>query len=1187
MPPPLPARFCDRSAAGVTPSLPGWVLTLGAVLILAAGRAPAAPPTGAGWHLAWNDEFDGSGLDPSKWRHWLAGARRDAVNSPSAISVSDGTLRLATYTAGGTHYTGMIATDTTYLYTYGYIEARINYDSSPGMWSAFWMQSPTMGNPIGSPNSAGTEIDICEHRKTNSAGGSLDSLIVGNIHWDGYGADHRSTGYTSPSLGLGTGWHVYGMEWTPTQQKFYIDGTLRWTINDGSNSPVSQRSEFIILSSEVENGGWSGSVPAGGYGSPATTTTFMEVDYVRVFQRAETVVNGDFEGRLAPFGSTNQAAWSSAGGRTDPASARLAPTTSAGASVQQTVRGLLPDTRYTLTAWGDPGPTAPRLDIGARSHGGADAMQSLITPGYSRATVAFTTGLTNRTASLFASVPASGSIGFADDFLLRRGAALTNGQLEAASSLAWGSIYGGASVTADGTAYGGEFAWRIPAGTSAAGVEQEVTGLTPSTAYRLTGWTTNGNTGLAIGVKNHGGAQILTNVPASTWTRGTVNFTTGSANTTATLFAYRASSTATAYADAFLLSQPLTAPWVAQDVTDTPLDGIAGRLGDRFILQACGADIGGTSDRMHWVSQPVTGDTMLTARLVGLDHTSLTAKAGIIIRESNSSFVRSAFAGWSPAQTSEFTRRAAGSAPSTRETMTGVTTPPWLRLIRRGNLFTALTSRDGTVWSRLGTPQTLAMPAAVSLGLAACSGDTTLLTEAIFDDVSIAPPVPDVFITSPAEDSTLGDPAQLLRLTAVVTDAGTPVTAWSKVSGPGSVAFTDPARAETSASFSAPGIYVLRCSATTSAGTGSDQHTVTVSSVPLTDPSLALRLRLDESSGTAAADSSGNNNHAAVSGGLSWQPAGGIRNGAAVCNGTDSWLTVPDHATLDPSSAFTVSYWFKADAFTNAGLVSKRLTLSDNNTFSTFLGLDGKLNVDINTNNDRFTSATTFNRGLWYHIALVFDGTQAAASRARLYVNGTLDITENETSATVPAGTAPILLGILNAGTTAFFDGRLDEVRFYRRALSATEVSALARDTGPLATGALPDPARFAEWQALSWPGLSDSAIIGPQADPEKDGHANLLEWALHLLPLANDRPVAGLTRNGSNLEYTWTRRKTAPGEAAWQVEWSDSLTGAWSTANVVHATPVPLSATAESVRSTLPAGPDGRRYVRVRVTLP
>ena len=615
------------------------------ICTLASGAlAHAAPPSGAGWDLAWNDEFNGTSMDTSQWSHWLAGPRRDAVNSPSAIAVGDGKLTISTYTLGSTHYTGVIATQHTYLYTYGYIEARINYDSTPGMWSAFWMQSPTMGNPIGYPNSAGTEIDICEHRKVDGSGVNRDGNIGGVIHWDGYGVDHRSHGYDSGSLGLGTGYHIYGMEWTPTQQKFYINGSLRWTINNNAaNSPVSQRSEFIILSSEVENGGWSGAVPVGGYGTLATTTTKMEVDYVRVYRRSETVVNGDFEGKIGPSSVANQATWSATGGNINPAAAKLAPTTSAGATVSQTVRGLRPETGYSVTAWGNAGATAPSLAIGANNHGNPQASQTLNASSHTKAVVPFTTGLTNRTASVFAKSNNSGSLAYADDFLLRRHATVNNGQLENAESDAWNSVYGGAIVSGDST-YDGEYAWKIPASGSSAGVEQEIVGLTPNTAYRLSGWTTNGNAGLSFGVKNHAGSgtQVTSTVSSNTWARATVSFTTGASNTNATAFAFRSSSPQTAYADSFFLYQPLAAPWVSQDVSGSGLSGIAGRLGGKFVLLGGGNNIGGSADQIHFLHQPVTGDATITARILGVDTAAYYAKAGVMIRESTAVGARSA-----------------------------------------------------------------------------------------------------------------------------------------------------------------------------------------------------------------------------------------------------------------------------------------------------------------------------------------------------------------------------------------------------------------------------------------------------------------------------------------------------------------------------------------------------------------
>lgn len=1029
-------------------AFPKWSGLLAVALMQWPITASAAPPSGAGWHLAWNDEFEGTTMDTTKWRHWLLGARRDAVNSPSAVSVAGGNLTISTYTLGGTHYTGMISTQDTYPYTYGYIEARIDYDSNPGMWSAFWMQSPTMGNPIGSPNTAGTEIDICEHRKVDGSGVNRDGNIGGVIHWDGYGADHKSVGYDSGNLGLGTGFHIYGMEWTPTQQKFYIDGVLRWTVNNAANSPVSQRSEFIILSSEVEDGGWSSTVPAGGYGTIATTTTKMVVDYVRVYRRAETVVNGDFTGKIGPFSSAGQASWSSTGGRTNPAAAKIAPT-SGGSSVEQTVRGLWPGTQYHLSAWGNAGTVSPGLFIAAKNYGGSQTGQTLTSSSYSQASVPFTTGSTNRTAAVFAYSANLGSTGYVDDFLLRRAATATNGHLENSDTDAWTSVYGGATVSSDST-YDGEAAWKIPASGSSAGVEQDVVGLTPSTAYRMSAWTTNGNAGLTFGVKNHGASQVTSTVSSNSWSRATVNFTTGAANTTATIFAYRPNSVQTSYADSFFLYQPLAAPWTSQDVSSTGLSGIAGRMSGKFVIQGGGNNLGGSADQMHFLHQPVTGDTTITARIVGVDPTAYYAKTGLMIRESNAVGARSASVTWGPVnQLADVNyRTGTNSAATTSSTARDILDPPWLRLTRRGNVFTAYRSEDGLGWTRVGAPQTIAMASSALIGIPACSGDTTRLSEIALDNVTITTAVPDVLITSPADGVTISNNGQSLRLTATVTSSATPTIAWSKVSGPGTVTFANAALADTSATFSAAGTYVVRCSATNASGTGSDDHTINISPAAAADSSLALRLKLDESSGTTATDSSGKGNHASATGAVTWLPSGGALTGAAAFNGTDSYLTVPDNALLDNTAAFTLSFWFRAETLgNNTGLVAKRVGPSDNNSYGIFLGLDGKLSVDVNSSNNRFTSSTTFNRGAWYHIALVFDGSLAEAQRAKLYVNGALDTTATETSATVPNYASSLYIGVLAPGGNVF-DGRIDEIRFHRRALTASEVLAIDNETG-------------------------------------------------------------------------------------------------------------------------------------------
>ena len=75
------------------------------------------------------------------------------------------------------------------------------------------------------------------------------------------------------------------MQWDSSQYKVYIDGTPRWSTLEG----VSERSEYIIFSSEVEDDSWAGDIPAGGYGGLAASTTKLLVDYVRFYAPTTTV----------------------------------------------------------------------------------------------------------------------------------------------------------------------------------------------------------------------------------------------------------------------------------------------------------------------------------------------------------------------------------------------------------------------------------------------------------------------------------------------------------------------------------------------------------------------------------------------------------------------------------------------------------------------------------------------------------------------------------------------------------------------------------------------------------------------------------------------------------------------------------------------------------------------------------
>jgi len=232
------------------------------LLFFAALPSSAAPP--AGYTLEWEDNFDGLTLDETKWSHRSLGPRRDAVNVVEAVTLTgEGTLKITTSKVGDEYHTGMIGTQGKFERAFGYWEARIKLQDQEGHWSAFWLQSPTIGNPIGDTLVAGTEIDVVEYHSNWGDG------LQNTLHWDGYGTDHKSAAKSATIAGLKDGFHTFAVLWTPNEYVFYTDGIETWR----TSTALSHRTQYAILSLEV--GTWAGNI------ANAVLPDSMEVDYVR------------------------------------------------------------------------------------------------------------------------------------------------------------------------------------------------------------------------------------------------------------------------------------------------------------------------------------------------------------------------------------------------------------------------------------------------------------------------------------------------------------------------------------------------------------------------------------------------------------------------------------------------------------------------------------------------------------------------------------------------------------------------------------------------------------------------------------------------------------------------------------------------------------------------------------------
>lgn len=251
-----------------------------AMVLMQQPVAPPSEPPIPGYSLVWHDEFDGETLDGTRWKPWAIGPRRDAVNTEDAARLDgEGRLIITTTRAeeGGTtvYHSGGVWTRGLYEPTFGYLEARIRLQREIGHWSAFWLNCSPMGEPVGDPHAGGVETDIMESHHRMRGGRAVQH----NLHWDGYGADHKSRGREVSVQGLMDGFHTFGVLWTAEEYVFFVDGVETWRVREADGGAISRRPEHLILSLEV--GDWAGDIVG------AALPDGMAVDWVRVWQKAE------------------------------------------------------------------------------------------------------------------------------------------------------------------------------------------------------------------------------------------------------------------------------------------------------------------------------------------------------------------------------------------------------------------------------------------------------------------------------------------------------------------------------------------------------------------------------------------------------------------------------------------------------------------------------------------------------------------------------------------------------------------------------------------------------------------------------------------------------------------------------------------------------------------------------------
>jgi len=160
-------------------------------------------------------------------------------------------------------------------------------------------------------------------------------------------------------------------------------------------------------------------------------------------------------------------------------------------------------------------------------------------------------------------------------------------------------------------------------------------------------------------------------------------------------------------------------------------------------------------------------------------------------------------------------------------------------------------------------------------------------------------------------------------------------------------------------------------------------------------------------------------------------------------NGTTSSLQVSDSATLHPTS-FTIEGWFNLN--TRSGvqmLVSKPLGTVAGNSFALYYN-EGTLRFYIadNAAGSEINASYPAAAGTWHHVAATFNNS---ANTQTIFVDGA-QVATGTTTITPAYDTSPVLIGYeIDYGQASYyFPGKMDELAFFNRALTATEIGAIA-----------------------------------------------------------------------------------------------------------------------------------------------
>lgn len=212
--------------------------------------------------------------------------------------------------------------------------------------------------------------------------------------------------------------------------------------------------------------------------------------------------------------------------------------------------------------------------------------------------------------------------------------------------------------------------------------------------------------------------------------------------------------------------------------------------------------------------------------------------------------------------------------------------------------------------------------------------------------------------------------------------------------------------------------------------------------IPEEQRKLVAWWKFDETQGSQAGDSSGNDLTGTLTGNPQWQPAGGKAGGALAFDGDGDFIDCELDEELNITGAVSIAAWIKLAKSTNdQKIAGNQDDITGGYKLSIFSGkaeFEVRDSGNILRNNRFIDGGTVLQPDVWYHIV----GTYSQGESIKTYVNAKLD-REQETLNILSPSSGTFKIGREPFTDLYWFNGLMDDLQIYSYPLSETEVAAL------------------------------------------------------------------------------------------------------------------------------------------------